>query len=90
MDTHHWLLVYSVITNLSSKEINETNVPLSLVLLVKKLQHVKELSLCADFSRKSDAKLIPFFELAKDFADFFKKNIQFLKNLHFLGLTMEF
>ncbi len=45
MDTHHWLLVYSVITNLSSKEINETNVPLSLVLLVKKLQHVKELSL---------------------------------------------
>ena len=71
MDTHLWLLVYSVITNLSSKEINETNVPLSLVLLVKKLQHVKELSLCADFSRKSDAKLIPFFELAKDFADFF-------------------
>ncbi|MDY4185017.1 MAG: hypothetical protein SOX83_03605, partial [Sodaliphilus sp.] len=58
----------------SFKETNRTNVPFfSLVLLVKKRQHVNELRFSGDVFRKSDAKLQQFYKPTKLFYIFFTK-----------------
>ena len=69
-------LAKSVSTNLSYRSKKLTGLMshfFSLVLLVKKRQHVNELRVSGDVFRKSDAKLQHFYKLTKLFYIFFAK-----------------